>query len=195
MPIADLAALPDTELIQTCLTGGANRSQAWEALILRYQRLIYSIPRHYGLSESESADISQAVCLLLLENLVHLRNRQGLGAWLITTTRRECWRLLRQRQTTIDDIDPTVLESQPDEKIQPEDDLIRIERQALVRAAVGRLGTRCQRLLTLLFYTEPRPSYDEIVHTLELPEGSIGPTRARCLEKLTNILYQIRFFD
>jgi hypothetical protein len=68
MSSADLGRLPDPELIGACLKGGANGAQAWEVLIVRYQRLIYSIPRHYGFSESEAADIAQAVCLLLLEN-------------------------------------------------------------------------------------------------------------------------------
>jgi len=195
MPAPDLTTLPDANLIQLCLNGGVNRSQAWEALILRYQRLIYSIPRHYGLSDSEVADVAQGVCLLLLENLARLRNHQRLGAWLITTTRRECWRQLRRRQSATNELDPVVLESQPDENVQPEEDLIHLERLALVRAALTRLEPRCQQLLTLLFYTDPRPSYEEIVKTLGLPEGSIGPTRARCLQKLLTILEQSRFFD
>ncbi len=195
MPTPDLNSLPDANLIQICLNSGANRAQAWEALILRYQRLIYSIPRHYGLSDNEAGDVAQAVCLLLLENLARLRNHQRLGAWLITTTRRECWRQLRRRQSTTNELDPVVLESQPDETVQPEDDLIHLERLALVRAALSRLEPRCQRLLKLLFYADPRPSYEEIVKTLGLPEGSIGPTRARCLQKLLNILEQTRFFD
>lgn len=195
MPTLELNSLPDANLIQICLNGGANRSQAWEALILRYQRLIYSIPRGHGLSDSEAADVAQAVCLLLLENLARLRNHQRLGAWLYTTTRRECWRQLRQRHSISNELDPAALESQPDEKTQPEEDLIQLERTTLVRAALSRLEPRCQRLLTLLFYTEPRPSYEEIVKTLGLPEGSIGPTRARCLQKLLNILEQNRFFE
>ncbi len=191
----NLSELPDAELIQLCLNGEANRAQAWETLILRYQRLIYSIPRRYGFSEAEAADVAQAVCLHLLENLANLRNRQGLGAWLITTTRRECWRWIRRRQPNLDELDPVALESRPDETTLPEEDLIRVERLALVRASITRLEQRCQRLLTLLFYTDPRPSYDQIVTTLGLPEGSIGPTRARCLEKLMMYLEQSQFFE
>lgn len=195
MPSPDFNDLSDADLIQLCLNGEADRARAWETLIVRYQRLIYSIPRRYGFSEAEAADVAQAVCLHLLENLANLRNRQGLGAWLITTTRRECWRWLRRQRPEREDVDGLALEDRPADANLPEDDLIQLERMALVRASITRLEARCQRLLTLLFYTDPRPSYDEIVTTLGLPEGSIGPTRARCLEKLMMQLEQGRFFE
>jgi RNA polymerase sigma factor (sigma-70 family) len=195
MALPNLHELPDTELIELCLKEDTKRSPAWEVLIYRYQRLIYSIPNHYGFSDSEIADVAQVVCLRLLENLSRLRNRQGLGAWLITTTRRECWRWIRRRSPLTEEIDQIALENQSDESAQPEDELVRLERSALVQASLSRLDSRCQHLLTLLFYNDPRPSYDEIVVMLGLPEGSIGPTRARCLEKLMMHLEQSNFFE
>ena len=92
MSIQPFALLPDTELVEACLQG---EGQAWEALLVRYQRLIYSIPLRYGLSEHDANDIFQNVCVLLWENLKKIRDRERLGAWLVITTRRECWRMLR----------------------------------------------------------------------------------------------------
>lgn len=195
MSVPDFNSLPDIDLIQLCLNSDTSRPLAWETLILRYQRLIYSIPRRYGLTEAESADVAQTVCLILLENLAQLRNRKGLAAWLITTTRRECWRWMRRHKIQTDELNPAALESHADDTLHPEDDLVQVERSTLVRAALSRLEPRCQGLLTLLFYTEPRPSYDEIVKQLGLPEGSIGPTRSRCLTKLMMYLEESRFFD
>lgn len=185
MTVEPFASLPDTELIDACLTG---TSQAWEALLVRYQRLIYSIPLRYGLPEHDANDIFQNVSLLLLKNLARLRDRERLGAWLVITTRRECWRMFHHdRQVTLNPETLDLNEQVPDTG-HSEDDFLALERQTVVRAAIDLLDGSCRQLLTQLFYAEPRPSYTEIAHALALPEGSIGPSRARCLEKLMRIL-------
>jgi RNA polymerase sigma factor (sigma-70 family) len=193
MPAADFNALSDPDLIAACLEAG--NGQAWEALIFRYQRLIYSIPLRYGFSQPDAADVFQAVCVLLLENLARLRNRQRLGAWLVITTRRECWRLARQGRQTLGGLETPAIEKLLTDDSQVDEDLVDLEGQTVLRTALDCLEPRCQQLLTLLFYTDPRPPYDDIVKTLALPPGSIGPTRARCLEKLTRILERMGYFE
>ena len=89
MTVQPFALLPDPELIEACLRGS---SQAWEALLVRYQRLIYSIPMRYGLPKHEANDIFQNVSLLLWENLGRIRDLVRPGASLVITTRRE-WSL------------------------------------------------------------------------------------------------------
>ncbi len=192
MTVQPFALLPDPELIEACLKGSG---QAWEALLVRYQRLIYSIPLRYGLPEHDANDVFQNVSLLLWENLGRVRDRARLGAWLVITTRRECWRMMRQRRQNV-----TVLEGGALDELIPtasfsEDEFLALEQQSQVRAAIGYLGVPCRELLTLLFYAEPRPAYSEIARNLTLPEGSIGPTRARCLEKLMKILADMGFAD
>lgn len=191
--VADpFALLPDPELIEACLNG---KSQAWETLIVRYQRLIYSIPVRYGLPEHDANDVFQNVSLLLLQNLSRLRDRQRLGAWLVITTRRECWRMLRQKEQIPLNPGSTAAEAAILAPPYSEDELVALERQTLVRAAIELLDGPCRELLTLLFYTEPRPSYAAISRHLGIPEGSIGPTRARCLEKLMKILEGMGFSE
>jgi len=192
MTVQPFASLPDTELIEACLKGD---DQAWEALLVRYQRLIYSIPLRYGLPEHDANDVFQNVSLLLWENLERVRDRERLGAWLVITTRRECWRMLRRggQNETISDA-MNLVENLAGGK-HSEDEFLELERQSQVRAAIGYLESPCRELLTLLFYAEPRPSYSEISQSLTLPEGSIGPTRARCLEKMMKILENIGFVD
>jgi RNA polymerase sigma factor (sigma-70 family) len=184
----------DPELIAASLDHSDR--QAWEALILRYQRLIYSVPIRMGFPPSDAADVFQTVCLLLLENLAFLRRRDRLGAWLVITTRRECWRLARDRQ--VDLLDPAMAAAELDQAdgrwITLEEEFLRIERQALLNAALDSLEPRCRQLLRLLFWSDPRPSYDEIVKLMSLPAGSIGPTRARCLEKLARLLQRNGFW-
>jgi RNA polymerase sigma factor (sigma-70 family) len=184
--------LPDAELIEACLKGSG---QAWEVLLVRYQRLIYSIPLRYGLSEHDANDIFQNVSLLLWENLGRLRDRARLGAWLAVTTRRESWRMMRQHRPDTMVLEERALEENLPTGPRSEDEFLELERQSQVRAAIGSLESPCRDLLSLLFYTEPRPSYNEIAQSLSIPEGSIGPTRSRCLEKLMKILEELGFAE
>lgn len=192
MTIEHFASLPDSELIEACLK---KDSQAWEALLVRYQRLIYSIPLRYGLPEHDANDIFQNVSILLLENLASLRDRERLGAWLVITTRRECWRMFRRAREVPLTAELVAVDAQSAGVLHSEDDFLALERQSVVRSAVGSLGAPCQQLLTMLFYAEPRPSYTDIAQSLALPEGSVGPTRARCLEKLMKILDKMGFSE
>ncbi len=192
MIVESFASLTDPELIEACLNG---KSQAWEVLLFRYQRLIYSIPLRYGLQEHDANDIFQNVSLILIENLARLRNRQRLGAWLAITTRRECWRMLRQQRQVASAQDTVPLDEQIPTNLLSEEDFLTMERQSIIHSAVDMLGGPCKELLKLLFYADPRPAYSEIAGKLSIPEGSIGPTRARCLEKMMKILEDIGFSE
>jgi RNA polymerase sigma factor (sigma-70 family) len=183
------ALLPDPELITACLDGHAD---AWEALLQRYARLIYTIPLRYGLSESDAGDVFQNVSVLLLKNLRYLRDRERLGGYITTITRRESWRLIRRLQAE-GDIEPEILDTLASDSSRLEEEFQRLEQQAILHTAVSQIGERCTRLLTLLFYHEPRLSYQEIAAQVGIPEGSIGPTRARCIEKLIHILQKAGF--
>jgi len=185
------AAVDDRVLVEACLRG---ESEAWEALILRYQRLIYSIPIRVGFSPVDAADIFQAVCLKLFQKLPTLRKREKVSSWLMTTTTRECWRLVEKRRR---ETQPSIYDDDYERDIvnklaslEPRADQRRIlfERQQAVRDAIEELSERCRSLITLLFYSKEEPSYSEIARLLKVPLNSIGPTRARCLQKLKRIL-------
>ncbi len=181
----------DRALIRACLGG---ERAAWEALIARYRRLIYSVPLRCGLGEDDAADVFQTVCLRLLENLERLRDQERLASWLITTASREAWRVqrLRRRDRPLSDGGPEEggeeAASVPDPGLLPSEAAERLEDAHLVRQAFEELGDRCRRLLGLLYYTDPVPPYAAVAEELGMPEGSIGPTRARCLQQLGKIL-------
>ncbi len=179
----------NTALLEACRSGDP---QAWETLIRRYQRLIYAIPRRAGLSEDQAAEVFQRVCVTLFEHLDRIDRPERLSAWLATTARRESWRQLRRERATSsldtsDDDDNEVIQL-ADSALLPDELIEQAERQHGVRLAMAELNDRCRNLLTMLFYqAEPQP-YAEIAAALGIPEGSIGPTRARCLRKLQEIL-------
>jgi RNA polymerase sigma factor (sigma-70 family) len=177
----------DQSLISACRNGD---SSAWETLVQRYQRLVYSIPRRAGLDDDQTAEVFQRTWVALVENLERLQQPDRVGAWLATTARRESWRLQRRSRA---DASPLLVDDDgdigiPDPTILPDEQLIQIERRHQVRLAVVALDERCRKLLELLFYTAEPPAYSTIAQALGTSEGSIGPTRARCLQKLRRLL-------
>jgi RNA polymerase sigma factor (sigma-70 family) len=154
---------------------------AWEALVEEFGGLVWAVARAHRLSDADAADVAGATWLRLVEHLGSLREADRVGAWLATTARRECLHVLRsaQRQTpTGDDLD-----SQPSEPTDIAGELMIAERDVALWRAFGRLPERDRALLRLLV-ADPGPSYEEISAALEMPVGSIGPTRARSLERL-----------
>jgi RNA polymerase sigma factor (sigma-70 family) len=81
----------------------------------------------------------------------------------------------------------------PDDAPLPDEILLALEEEHIVRTAVAALDARCRRLLTLLFYRAEPPSYAEVARELGIREGSVGPTRARCLQKVLAVLQAAEF--
>ena len=182
----------DLQLVSDCRRGD---QLAWEKLVRRYQRLIYAIPRRAGLSEDQAAEIFQDVFTTLFEKLNDIEEPDRLQAWLVTTTRRRTLRTIsqmpaRSRADDADDLANTA-ETMRDESPLPDEQLLILEEQHRIRTAVSQLDERCQILVRLLFYQREPPSYAEVAEVLGVPEGSIGPTRARCLGKLLRILTKV----
>lgn len=180
----------DRDLVLACRRGDET---AWEALVGRYQRLIYTIPRRAGLNEDLSSDVFQEVFATLFEKLDGLEQPERLKAWLVTTAKRKTWRLISRENRSgkfdeADEEEDAELNSLPDNAPLPDEVLIQLEEQHQVRRAVASLDERCHKLLTLLFYQPEPPPYSEIAAQIGATEGSIGPTRARCLQKLLRLL-------
>jgi RNA polymerase sigma factor (sigma-70 family) len=173
----------DDPTVIALVTRAANSDQdAWNEIIERYAPLVWSICARYQLKNEDIEDVGQTVWLLLVEQLGKLREPAALPGWLATTTQRECLRALTAaRRTadaaTLDDalavVDAAVIEQE----------ILAAERNAALRTALGQLPLRCRQLIAMLI-SDPPSSYAEISATLGIPMGSIGPQRARCLERL-----------
>jgi RNA polymerase sigma factor (sigma-70 family) len=190
-PASDPVALEDRQLIVACLEGDAG---AWEALIARYQRLIYSVPLKARLSQSDAADVFQAVCLKLYEKLQTLRDHEKLSSWIITTATRESWRAASHRRRDLvlqgsgKEAGAELLDELADARPLADEQREMLERQQIVRQAVAALPERCSELVEMLFYRKDELSYAEIARRMDMPISSVGPTRARCLGKLRKLL-------
>lgn len=180
----------DRELLNACRKGD---EASWEVLVERYQRLIYAIPRRAGLSEDQASEVFQEVFATLLQKLNDITDPDRLHAWLVTTARRKTWRLMSKerllnRGSASDEEHDEEVSAVVDNAPLPDETLMRLEEQHRIRTALLALDERCQKLLTLLYYRPEPPSYAEIAQAFGTSEGSIGPTRARCLKKMMQLL-------
>lgn len=176
----------DARLVARCLDGD---ERAWTALVRRYQPLVYAVARSFRLSDEDLGDVFQEVFTALVRGLPRLRDARALCRWLSSTTERVAFALaLRRRRETAragGGLDSTRPLADPGPPIGA--DLEALEERMLVRIALGHLGARCQELLNAL-YAEATEPYRVIAQRLGMPVGSIGPTRARCLERLREAL-------
>jgi RNA polymerase sigma factor (sigma-70 family) len=158
--------------------------EAWNELIERYAPLVWSICVRYQLERQDIDDVGQSVWLLLVENIGELREPAALPGWLATTTKHECLRIVRDARRRDRQALPPEDQMPPDVSATViEQEIIEAEVNAALRAAFAELPASCHELLSLLI-SDPPPGYAEISRKLDMPVGSIGPTRARCLDRL-----------
>jgi RNA polymerase sigma factor (sigma-70 family) len=164
---------------------GDGDQAAWNAIVERFSGLVWSTIRAHRLGAAESADVAQSTWLRLVENLDRIQDPDRIGAWLATTARRECLRVIRSSKRELVSDDEWLFETDSGEQLDVS--LLTRERDTALWRAFAAIEERCQALLRLVCAPEP-PSYEEVSAALEIPVGAIGPTRARCLEKLRHQL-------
>jgi RNA polymerase sigma factor (sigma-70 family) len=163
---------------------------AWRQLVHRFSGLIWSIARAHRLSDADAADVTQTTWLRLAEHIGKLNAPDRVGAWLATAARRECLQHIKAAHRVVISEDMAVFETVPVDDNPTEGEVLAAEsdredarRAKVLWQAVGRLPDRCRELIRVLMASPP-PSYAEVAAALGLPVGSIGPTRARCLQRL-----------
>ncbi len=172
---------------------GEHVQAAWDALLARHSNLIYTMPRRYGLQESDASDVYQAVCEALWKEVATLRDPDRLPAWLLAVAGRLSGRAIaRNRRRAVHERSlPDEDLSLPDFGPQPDEEMLRREEWQTVDTAVRALPERCRSLIWYLYYDASRPAYEEIARRMDLAEGSIGPIRGRCLEQLKKHLRRL----
>ena len=195
-----MEAQSDAELVARCRDGS---EAAWQVLVRRFQRLIFTVPRRAGLSEDQAADVFQVAFSRLFEHLDRLEDDSRVQAWLVTTAKRETLRVLEQSRRMVDlamsgagagahderDGDP--LDRFADAAPLQDEMLSALQEQHRLQRAVAQLDERSRRFVELMFLQEQPASYAEIAAELGIAEGSVGPTRARCVEKLRALLARL----
>jgi RNA polymerase sigma factor (sigma-70 family) len=186
------AAKSDRDLVRGCLQ---NREEDWNFLVDKYKNLIFSIPLRYGFSREEAADIFQAVCLELIQELPKLRDAKALPKWLMQVTAHKCFHHKRESERVKSPEDQpgngSVIE--PSVPAAGEINVRELEQEQMLREALSGLSPRCRELIQMLFYEEPKRPYLQVAASLGLATGSIGLLRQKCLDCLKKRLEDLGF--
>jgi RNA polymerase sigma factor (sigma-70 family) len=169
----------------------AGEEAAWRDYLRAYGRLIYAAGRRVGLDPSDLDEAFQLTSVAAYRSIGQLRDPSKLASWTYSIARRTALKVkLRYRsEVSVEDLsDGGVLDRLASDEPSPEEIAIQWEHAGILREALAAVGDRCRRLVDLLYLQTPQPSYEEISERLHMPVGSIGPTRARCLEKLKRAL-------
>ena len=180
--------MDDVDVGALVLAAADGDRAAWDGLVVRYSGLVWAVARGHRLDGEDAADVFQTTWLRLVENLRRLREPERVGAWLATTARRESLRIIHRRGRE-SATEPEVLDLVAGDGRAVDDDLLRVERDDALWLCLESAPSRCRTLLRVLL-ADPPLSYTEVAEVLDMPIGSIGPTRRRCLEHLRRRLVE-----
>lgn len=182
-------AKTDAELVEACRRGDET---AWNELVERYQRLIFTVPRRAGLSEAQSADVLQEVFLTLFEKLDEIEQPEKIRSWMVTTAKFKTWSAARGEKKNHSPETEAEMAAEtaqlPDTAPLADAVLIELEEQHLIRTALKEMDERCRKILSMIYLRDAAASYAEVAREISVGETSISPLRTRCLKKLAQIL-------
>jgi RNA polymerase sigma factor (sigma-70 family) len=179
--------IPDLPSIWSRVLQGDD--SAWQQLVDGYSGLIYTVALRTGLSTADAEDCAQQTWLALYRNRRKIKDPEALPAWLIKTTHRRAMQLYRKYASQPPmagvDLNPNL---QIDNAALPDEIMAELESRAVLEAAVAQLDGRCKKLVTWLFLSPGKISYNDVSRRLGVKPNSLGPLRSRCLNKLRKIL-------
>jgi RNA polymerase sigma factor (sigma-70 family) len=175
-PPATPSASGNGELLRSA---GRGDDQAWTEIVQRYRGLVSAVVRSFRMQDADARDAEQRTWLRLVEHRNAVRDPDRLGGWLATTASRECLRILRENRAVVTD----ELDTVPDPHPTVEDQVVDADTISRLWTIVAALPPRGRTIMTELFAEEPRP-YAEVARDTGIPIGSLGPSRARLLDRV-----------
>jgi RNA polymerase sigma factor (sigma-70 family) len=181
-----MSTLSPQRAAPTCLASATRRAaagdeRAWEDLFRRLDPVLRGVVRGYRLPACAADDVVATTWARAVERVEQLDDPGAIAGWLVVTARREALRSLQRGVREVVTADP--LGDEAHEESAVEATLIARERRAALRSAVHRLPDRQRRLL-LSVLAHPAPTYRHLSDCLDMPQGAIGPTQQRALERL-----------
>ncbi|MBD3237390.1 MAG: sigma-70 family RNA polymerase sigma factor [Candidatus Eisenbacteria bacterium] len=182
-----MAAESQRELVRGLVAGD---EAAWRVFVRDYGRIVHAVAAAFSLQDDDRDDLLQNTCLAVVRSIGTLRDPQRLASWVYNIAYRQAVDARRRRRETLLSELPTNAPSPPAMRLNPAipEALERAEEALRVRTALDRLGARCRALLEALYLDESHPAYKEVAAREGLQIGSIGPLRARCLDRLRRLL-------
>jgi len=153
-----------------------------DELVKTMTPVLWHVVRAYRLPQDSAEDVIQTTWLALVRRRDHIEDAQAVGGWLTMTARREAWRVSQKTARAVP-VEDSEFEMHLPSQRSAESEAVQHDDDDRLWVAVATLNERCQRLLRIVAF-EHRPDYKAVAETLDMPIGSIGPTRSRCLAKL-----------
>lgn len=150
--------------------------------------LLWHTARSARLDAASAEDVVQNVWLALVRHADSISEPMAVLQWLVVSTRRESWRFSRAAARVhpedLDDLEPSgpapgAAAAGP----SVEDEVVGHDSDSRLWRHIAGLPDRCRALLRVIAFAD-RPDYAQLAQALGMPQGSIGPTRGRCLAKL-----------
>jgi RNA polymerase sigma factor (sigma-70 family) len=160
----------------------AGDEAALDDLVRVMSPVLWHVVRATGLDRETTEDVVQNTWVTLVRSAESVRDAQAITRWLCTAARREAWRVSKAATRTRP-VEDDVLDARMPVQVSPEAAVVTDDENHRLWQALGQLPERCQKLLRIVAW-EPRPDYSAVAETMQMPIGSIGPTRRRCLDKL-----------
>jgi RNA polymerase sigma factor (sigma-70 family) len=148
--------------------------------------ILWHTARAQRLDAQLAEDVVQTSWLAFVRSSGSIQDPQAVLQWLIVSTRREAWRVVRRA----DRVQPDEIAADAvvaPEAEQPEVRTVRDDGDERLWRHIAELPERCRALLRVIAFAD-RPDYAAVAKSLGMPVGSIGPTRGRCLAKLRRLL-------
>lgn len=176
-----------SEVAATVRRAAAGDRAAWDALVVTFTPMLWSVASGFRLGRADTAEVVQTAWLRLVEQLDRIKQPEAVGGWLATTARHEALRMLRLRgREVVTDDEHLDRGTEREPPAGPEEQALASDRNRRLWNAFERLPDNCRALLRMLVVDTP--PYAEVAAALNMPIGSIGPTRARCLERLRRLI-------
>ncbi|NGY63750.1 sigma-70 family RNA polymerase sigma factor [Lentzea sp. NEAU-D13] len=170
-------------VFQNCRSGVEG---AWNSVVEEFTPIVWSVAKSFGLLPDDCADICQSTWAHAVRSIDRIRHPARFRTWIVTVAKRESIKLRQftARHVPVADVESGVTGA---DLCGPEEVAVERADHLRVRVALSQLPSLHQELLWMLI-SDPPPSYDEISRTLHIPRGSIGPTRARALQRMRELL-------
>lgn len=153
--------MQDYDVIRLCLEG---KSDAYEELVDRYQRLVYSLALNYINDPGLAEDAAQEVFLKAYTHLRSYNPEYKFSTWISKITQNTCVDILRKRR----DVSPLDDAFEVTDKAQtPEEAAISRERKSKLEEMIKGLDTKYRD--PLMLYHASGLKYDQIAEMLKVP--------------------------
>jgi RNA polymerase sigma factor (sigma-70 family) len=180
--------------LETIARLASGDERAWAGFCRTQGQLIHAAGHKVGLSAEEREDLLQNTCIVCYHSIDRLRDPDRLGAWVYRIAYRQALEIVRKRTPTVpieDETGRSILDMIPSGEDGEDEVLEAYERSQQVLGVIAGVGQRCRSLLEALYLAAEVPAYEDLSRELGMPIGSIGPTRARCLDRVRRKLKQV----